>query len=67
MKIITEAVILSSFEPNRFSKNAGIVAAFKCFVMTRVRRPRMTQARSEPMIALPTPIHVDARPYLQPN
>ena len=37
------------------------------FVIVRVRLPRMSQASSEPMIALPRPIHEAEMPYFQPN
>ena len=65
--MIPEATIFSAEESKRFSKNAGMVAAFIAFVMIRVRLPRITQARSEPIKAFPRPIQVEARPYLQPN
>ena len=35
--------------------------------MIRVRLPKITQARSEPIKALPIPIQVDAIPNFQPN
>ena len=36
-------------------------------IVTLVLLPRMTHAMSEPMNAFPRPIHVDDRPYFQPN
>ena len=66
-KMIAEAPTFSARLPKRFSKNSGIVALLSWRVMMRVRRPRITHASSEPISALPTPTHVDAMPYRQPN
>ena len=51
----------------RAAKNCGMVALFRCWVITRVRRPSTAHASSEPKIALPMPAHVAAMPYFQPN
>ena len=67
MKIIMEAAIFRDVALNRFSKKSGIVALDRCCVMIRVRRPRMTQAISEPIRALPMPTQVAAIPNFQPN
>lgn len=64
---MAEEPILSALLSKREPKKAGIVAESKCCVMMRVRRPRTTQASSEPTSALPMPIHVEAMPYFQPN
>ena len=66
-QITIEAAIFSEGAEKRFSKKSGMVALPRCCVMTRVRRPRMTQARKEPMIALPMPTQVAAMPNFQPN
>ena len=66
-KVMTDAAILSEGLPKRSPKNWGIVAAPKCWVMMRVRRPSTTQAKSEPSSALPMPIQVEAMPNFQPN
>ena len=39
---------------------------YRC-VIRRVRLARTSHARSEPITAFPMPIHVDERPYFQPN
>ena len=67
MKMMIDAAIFRDFASKRFSKKSGIVALCRCCVMTRVRRPRMTQAIREPMRALPMPIQVEAMPNFQPN
>ena len=51
----------------RFSKNSGMVAASKCLVITRVRRPSTTHASRLPITALPMPIQVAEMPKFQPN
>ena len=51
----------------RFSKNWGIVAEPKCWVMILVRLPSMTHASSDPISALPKPTHVEATPNFHPN
>ena len=67
MKIIMEAATFREGALKRFSKKSGMVALERCWVMMRVRRPRMTQARSEPIMALPIPTQVEAIPNFQPN
>ena len=64
---MTEAPIFSPLLWNRLPKNSGMVALFKCWVIIRVRRPRITHASMEPIRVLPMPIHVEAMPYFQPN
>ena len=51
----------------RVPKKSGMVLLERCWVMIRVRRPNIRQARRDPMKAFPRPIHVDARPKLHPN
>ena len=58
------AATLSALLSNLLPKKSGIVFESRCFVMTLVRRPRTIHARSEPMTALPIPIHVEDTPYL---
>ena len=67
MKVMTEAASCKFLLSKRLPKNSGIVAESKCWVMMRVRRPRIIQASIEPINALPRPIQVDAMPYFQPN
>ena len=55
------------FRVLRAAKESGIVTLCRCCVIRRVLRPRIRQARSEPMSAFPRPIQVAARPYFQPN
>ncbi len=59
--------IWSALDSKRLPKKSGIVRESSFCVMTRVRRPRTSHARSEPMNALPRPIQVADRPYFQPN
>ena len=66
-KAMTEAVMRSPWSAKRVPKKSGIVRLSMCCVISFVRLPRISQARSEPMMALPTPIHVELRPYFQPN
>ena len=65
--MITDAASLSDDESKRFAKKSGIVAESRCCVRSRVRRPRIIHARSEPTTALPMPTHVEEMPYFQPN
>ena len=65
--MITEAASFSFSLLKRCWKNCGMVALFKCCVMTRVRRPSTAQASNEPRNALPIPAQVAATPYFQPN
>jgi hypothetical protein len=67
MNTMIEAAILSAFESNLFQKKSGMVFEFKCWVITRVRRPRIAQGIREPMKAFPRPIQVDATPKFHPN
>ena len=67
MKIIMEAAIFREGAEKRLLKKSGMVALPRCCVMIRVRRPRMTQAISEPIRALPMPTQVAAIPNFQPN
>ena len=67
MNTMTDAATLSGLLKKRFPKKSGIVALCRCCVIRRVRRPRIRQARSEPISALPRPIQVADRPYFQPN
>ena len=67
MNTMMDAAIFRLFEPKRFSKKSGIVLVSRCLVMIRVRRPRISHARSEPMNALPRPTQVLARPKFHPN
>ena len=67
MKQMTLAAIFSAGLWKRVSKNCGMVALERCWVMMRVRRPRTTQASREPRIALAMPIQVEAMPNFQPN
>ena len=55
MKMMIDAATFREGAEKRFSKKSGIVALDRCCVMMRVRRPRMTQAISEPIRALPIP------------
>ena len=64
---MAEAPIFSPRLWNRLPKKSGMVADSRCWVIIRVRRPRMTHAISEPMTALPMPIQVEAMPNFQPN
>ena len=64
---ITEAAIFSAGDEKRVPKKAGMVLLSSFCVMRRVRLPSSTQASSEPIKALPSPIHVDASPYFHPN
>ena len=67
MKMMIEATTFREGAENRFSKKSGMVALARCWVMIRVRRPRMTQAMRDPISALPIPTHVAAIPNFQPN
>ena len=51
----------------RQPKNSGMVEEERCWVMTRVRRPKTTHASKLPMMAFPKPIQVEAMPYFHPN
>ena len=62
-----DAATLSAWLLYLDSKNCGMVAESRCCVMIRVRLPRMTQARRDPISALPIPTQVEAMPYFQPN
>ena len=64
---ITEANTLSGTESNLLPKKSGIVFASSFCVMILVLLPRMFQAISEPMKALPSPAHVADIPKFQPN
>ena len=66
-KVMMEAATFRDLLSKRSPKNWGMVAESKCWVMIRVRRPRMIQAIMEPIRALPRPIQVEAMPYFQPN
>jgi len=63
----TAYATFSGWLKKRFPKKSGIVALCRWCVRRRVRRPSILQASSEPMMALPIPIQVAARPYFQPN
>ena len=65
--MMTAAAIFSALESYRFIKKSGMVAVSRCWVMTRVRLPSTFHASSEPMKALPRPIHVEAIPNFHPN
>ena len=65
--MMAEAASFSALLWNRRSKNWGMVAESRCWVMTRVRRPSTAQASREPSRALPMPAQVAAMPYFQPN
>ena len=65
--MMTEAPIFSERLSKRLPKKVGMVAESRCWVIIRVRRPRIAHAISEPMIALPMPAHVAAIPYFHPN
>ena len=67
MKMMTDAAIFRDGAEKRLPKKSGMVALERRCVMIRVRRPRMTQAISEPMMALPMPTQVAAMPNFQPN
>ena len=67
MNAMIEAMTRSPSESKRVPKKSGIVRDWMCCVMRRVRRARTSHASIEPMTALPTPIHVELRPYFQPN
>ena len=67
MKTIKDAAIFNPFEKKRFSKKSGMVLLESFCVMMRVRLPKMTHARSEPINAFPRPIQVEARPKFHPN
>ena len=64
---MAEAAIRSALLSKRFPKKSGMVAALRWFVMTRVLRPKITQASRLPISAFPIPIHVEASPYFHPN
>jgi len=65
--MMIDAAIFRELLWKRSPKNCGIVAESRCCVMIRVRRPRITHARREPIRALPIPAHVAAIPKRQPN
>ena len=67
MKTMIDATILSAGLKYLFPKNSGIVALSRCWDISLVLLPKITQARSEPKIAFPIPIQVDAIPNFQPN
>ena len=67
MKTMTEAATFRAVEPNRCPKKSGMVALCRYCVISLVRRPRMRHANSEPISALPSPIHVADIPYFHPN
>ena len=67
MKRIIAATTLRALLSYLFSKNSGIVAACRWFVITLVLLPRITHAISEPMRALPRPIQGADIPKFQPN
>ena len=58
MKIISEAPSFRLVLWKRSPKNWGMVAESRCWDMMRVRRPRITQAIREPMMAFPMPAQV---------
>ncbi len=66
-KAIIEAAMRSDSLEKRVPKKSGIVRLEMCCVINFVRRPRTSHARSEPITALPMPIHVEERPYFHPN
>ena len=66
-KVIRLAAVRSLSLSYRVPKKSGMVLLERCWVMIRVRRPRMSQASSDPMKAFPRPIQVEARPKFQPN
>ncbi len=65
--MIADAASFRGLLSKRCPKNSGMVALFKCWVITRVRRPSTAQARREPKKAFPSPAQVAAIPYFQPN
>ena len=67
MNTMAEAAIFSRRLPYLSPKKSGMVLDLRCWLMTRVLLPRMTQARRLPMTAFPIPIQVEARPYFHPN
>ena len=67
MKISADAPIFSDLLSNLDPKNSGMVAESRCCVIIRVLLPRTTHASSDPMMAFPRPIQVDAIPYFHPN
>ena len=67
MQVIAEAAIFRACESKRAPKKSGIVLLERCCVMILVLLPSTVHASSEPMNALPRPIHVDERPKVQPN
>ena len=62
-----EAATRKPWSLKRVPKKSGMVRLSMCCVISFVRRPNTIQASKEPITALPTPIHVDERPYFQPN
>ena len=62
IKIIIDAPIFRALEPKRLPKNCGIVAESRCWLIILVRLPRINQAISEPIKALPIPAQVAAIP-----
>ena len=67
MKVTIEAATFRLGLPKRASKNWGMVAELRCWVMILVLLPRIDQAIREPIRAFPMPIHVAATPYFHPN
>ena len=65
--MITEEASFRALLSKRVSKNWGMVALFKCWVITLVLRPNTAQAMRDPIRALPMPAQVAAMPYFQPN
>ena len=66
-KAITEATTRSPWSPKRVPKKSGMVRDSMCCVISLVRFPSSIHASSEPIRALPMPIHVADIPYFQPN
>ena len=66
-KAMIEAATRSPWLAKRVPKKSGMVRLSMCCVMSLVLRPRTIHASSDPIRALPTPIHVLDNPYFQPN
>ena len=64
--IIAEIIFIALLL-KRLPKNSGIVADSRCFDITLVRLPKISHGRSEPSMAFPMPIQVEASPKFQPN
>ena len=67
MNTITDAAVLRAPDPKRFPKNSGMVDESSCCVRSLVLLPRITQAKSDPMKAFPSPTQVEATPNFHPN